>query len=50
LFKEIIDSIIDKFYKDDNGLTASQEATFSAQVTRAALQDGVMEKMNYRDV
>ena len=50
LFKEKIDSIIDKFYKDDNELTPNQEAAFAAQVIRAALQDGVIAKMKYIDV
>ncbi|PZN80506.1 MAG: hypothetical protein DM484_09775 [Candidatus Methylumidiphilus alinenensis] len=50
LFKEKIDSIIDKFYKDDNELTPNQEAAFAAQVICSALQDGVIAKMKHIDV
>jgi hypothetical protein len=50
LFQETTDSIIDKFYKDDNELSPNQEAAFAAQVIRAALQAGVIAKMKYRDV
>lgn len=50
LFIEKIDLIIDKFYKEDNVLSQNQEAAFSAQVIRIALQAGVIENMNYKNV